>query len=138
MVIPRASQTSSELSPCTSRRLTTTRCRSGSSASATASRSRISPAIAELSGNLRLAQLLSQILDQSERTLHLVFKSRDFMPLIIEQQKQLLQACEKSDVPAIVNTTGRGDVARAIAKEVGPPTTAPTGTAAVNWINCAQ
>ena len=59
-------------------------------------------AIAELSENLRLAQLLSQILDQSERALHLGFKSRDFMPLIIEQQKQLLQACEKSDVPGIV------------------------------------
>ncbi|MER8694649.1 GntR family transcriptional regulator [Mesorhizobium opportunistum] len=59
-------------------------------------------AIAELSGNLRLALLLSQILDQSERALHLGFKSRDFMPLIIEQQKQLLQACEKSDVPGIV------------------------------------
>jgi len=59
-------------------------------------------AIAELSENFRLAQLLSQILDQSERALHLGFKSRDFMPLIIEQQKQLLQACEKSDVPGIV------------------------------------
>jgi DNA-binding GntR family transcriptional regulator len=59
-------------------------------------------AIAELPGNLRLAQLLNQILDQSERALHLGFKSRDFTPLILEQQKQLLQACEKSDVPGIV------------------------------------
>lgn len=58
--------------------------------------------IAELSGNLRLAQLLSQILDQSERVLHLGFKSRDLTQTIIDQQKQLLQACEKSDVPALV------------------------------------
>lgn len=58
--------------------------------------------LAELSGNLRLAQLLGQILDQSERVLHLGFKSYDFIPLIIAQQKELVHACEVSDVSGIV------------------------------------
>lgn len=59
-------------------------------------------AIAELSGNLRLARLLGQILDQSERVLHLGYKSRDFTPLIIGQQKELVQACAVSGVSGIV------------------------------------
>jgi DNA-binding GntR family transcriptional regulator len=59
-------------------------------------------ALAELSGNLRLAHLLGQILDQSERVLHLGFKSRDFTQLIISQQKELVHACELSDVSRIV------------------------------------
>ena len=58
--------------------------------------------LAELSGNLRLAHLLGQILDQSERVLHLGFKSHDFIPLIISQQKELIHACEVGDVSAIV------------------------------------
>jgi DNA-binding GntR family transcriptional regulator len=59
-------------------------------------------AIAELSGNLRLTRLLDQILDQSERVLHLGYKSRDFTQLIISQQKELVQACEESEVSGIV------------------------------------
>ncbi|MER8510638.1 GntR family transcriptional regulator [Mesorhizobium sp. M0199] len=59
-------------------------------------------ALAELSGNLRLAHLLDQILDQSARVLHLGFKSRDFTQLIIAQQKELVLACEAGDVSAIV------------------------------------
>ncbi|MER8365424.1 GntR family transcriptional regulator [Mesorhizobium sp. M1348] len=59
-------------------------------------------ALAELSGNLRLAHLLDQILDQSARVLHLGFKSRDFTQLIIAQQKELVLACEAGDVSGIV------------------------------------
>lgn len=59
-------------------------------------------AIAELSGNLRLARLLGQILDQSERVLHLGFKARDFTSLIIGQQKELVQACAVGETSAIV------------------------------------
>ncbi|MER9630722.1 GntR family transcriptional regulator [Mesorhizobium sp. M0296] len=59
-------------------------------------------ALAELSGNLRLAHLLDQILDQSARVLHLGFKSRDFTQLIIAQQKELVLACEAGEVSAIV------------------------------------
>jgi DNA-binding GntR family transcriptional regulator len=59
-------------------------------------------AIAELSGNLRLARLLDQVLDQSERVLHLGYKTRDFTPLIISQQKELVHACEVSEVSGIV------------------------------------
>jgi DNA-binding GntR family transcriptional regulator len=59
-------------------------------------------ALTELSGNLRLAQLLGDILDQSDRVLHLAFLSRDFIPLILSQQKELVQACETSEIPAIV------------------------------------
>ncbi|MER8725450.1 GntR family transcriptional regulator [Mesorhizobium sp. M1027] len=58
--------------------------------------------LAELSGNLRLAHLLDQILDQSARVLHLGFKSRDFTQLIIAQQKELVLACEAGDVSGIV------------------------------------
>jgi DNA-binding GntR family transcriptional regulator len=58
-------------------------------------------ALAELSGNLRLAQLLGQILDQSERVLHLGLQSRDFTPLIIGQQKELVHACEASKASGI-------------------------------------
>jgi DNA-binding GntR family transcriptional regulator len=58
--------------------------------------------LAELSGNLRLAHLLGQILDQSERVLHLGFKSRDFTQLIISQQTELVHACEVSEVSGIV------------------------------------
>jgi DNA-binding GntR family transcriptional regulator len=61
--------------------------------------------LAELSGNLRLAHLLDQILSQSERVLHLGFKWRDFTPVIIAQQKELVHACEVSEVPAIVKLT---------------------------------
>lgn len=57
---------------------------------------------AELSGNLRLAQLLGQMLDQSERVLHFGFKSRDFVDLIISQQTELVRACEARDVSGIV------------------------------------
>jgi DNA-binding GntR family transcriptional regulator len=59
-------------------------------------------AFAELSGNLRLAQLLGQVLDESGRVLHLGFKSRDFTQLIISQQKELVRACEVSEVSGIV------------------------------------
>ncbi|MER9307423.1 GntR family transcriptional regulator [Mesorhizobium sp. M0293] len=59
-------------------------------------------ALAELSGNSRLAQLLGQILDQSERVLHLGFRSRDFTQLIIGQQKDLVHACEAREVSGIV------------------------------------
>ena len=59
-------------------------------------------ALAELSGNLRLAHLLGEILDQSERVLHLGFKSRDFTQLIISQQKELVHACEVREVSGIV------------------------------------
>jgi DNA-binding GntR family transcriptional regulator len=59
-------------------------------------------ALAELSGNLRLAHLLDQILDQSERVLHLGFKSSDFTQLIVSQQKALVHACETSEVSGIV------------------------------------
>ncbi|MER8825083.1 GntR family transcriptional regulator [Mesorhizobium sp. M0938] len=59
-------------------------------------------ALAELSGNLRLARLLDQTLDQSERVLHLGFKSRDFTELIIGQQQELVHACEVSEVSGIV------------------------------------
>ncbi|RWC25040.1 GntR family transcriptional regulator [Mesorhizobium sp.] len=59
-------------------------------------------ALAELSGNPRLAQLLGQILDQSERVLHLGFRSRDFTQLIIGQQRDLIQACEVGEVSGIV------------------------------------
>ena len=59
-------------------------------------------AFAELSGNLRLAQLLGRTLDESERVLHLGFKAHDFTQLIITQQKELVRACEESDVAAIV------------------------------------
>ncbi|TKB29523.1 MAG: FCD domain-containing protein, partial [Mesorhizobium sp.] len=59
-------------------------------------------ALAELSGNLRLAHLLDQILDQSARVLHLGFKSRDFTQLIIAQQRELVLACEAGDVSGIV------------------------------------
>jgi DNA-binding GntR family transcriptional regulator len=59
-------------------------------------------ALAELSGNLRLAQLLGQILDQSERVLHLGFRSRDFTQLIIAQQAELVDACEAGEVSGIV------------------------------------
>jgi DNA-binding GntR family transcriptional regulator len=48
-------------------------------------------ALAELSGNLRLARLLGEILDESERALHLAF-----------QQKELLRACEVSEVSGVV------------------------------------
>ncbi len=58
-------------------------------------------ALAELSGNLRLVRLLDQILDQSERVLHLGFKSRDFTETIIGQQKELVLACELAEVSAI-------------------------------------
>ena len=54
-------------------------------------------ALAELSGNLRLARLLDQILDQSERVLHLGFKSRDLTQLIISQQQELVLACEVAE-----------------------------------------
>jgi DNA-binding FadR family transcriptional regulator len=59
-------------------------------------------ALAELSGNLRLAQLLGQILDQSERVLHLGFRSRDFTQLIFGQQADLVHACEAGEVSGIV------------------------------------
>jgi DNA-binding GntR family transcriptional regulator len=59
-------------------------------------------AFAELSGNLRLARLLGQVLDQSERVLHLGFKSRDFTALIVSQQKELVHACEVGEVAGIV------------------------------------
>ncbi|MBR0668016.1 GntR family transcriptional regulator [Roseomonas hellenica] len=59
-------------------------------------------ALAELPGNFRLSQLLGQVLDQSERALHLGFKSRDFTPLIIAQQKELVRACEVGEVSGIV------------------------------------
>jgi len=59
-------------------------------------------ALAELSGNLRLARLLDQILDQSERVLHLGFKSRDLTQLIISQQQELVLACEVAEVSGIV------------------------------------
>jgi DNA-binding GntR family transcriptional regulator len=59
-------------------------------------------ALAELSGNLRLAQLLGQILDQSERVLHLGFRSRDFTQLIIAQQAELVDACEVGEASGIV------------------------------------
>ncbi|MER9918839.1 MULTISPECIES: GntR family transcriptional regulator [unclassified Mesorhizobium] len=58
-------------------------------------------ALAELSGNLRLVRLLDQTLDQSERVLHLGFKSRDFTQAIIGQQKELVLACELAEVSAI-------------------------------------
>jgi len=58
--------------------------------------------LAELPGNLRLARLLDQVLDQSERVLHLGYKSRDFTQLIISQQKELVRACEESEVSGIV------------------------------------
>jgi DNA-binding GntR family transcriptional regulator len=58
-------------------------------------------ALAELSGNLRLAQLLGQILDQSERVLHLGFQSRDFIPLIVGHQKELVRACEMREAAGI-------------------------------------
>jgi DNA-binding GntR family transcriptional regulator len=58
--------------------------------------------LAELSGNLRLARLLDQVLDQSERVLHLGYKSRDFTQLIISQQKELVHACEECEVSGIV------------------------------------
>lgn len=61
--------------------------------------------LAEASGNLRLARLLDQILDQSERALHLGFKSRDFTQLIISQQKELVHACEENGVSSIVELT---------------------------------
>jgi DNA-binding GntR family transcriptional regulator len=59
-------------------------------------------ALAELPGNLRLARLLGQILDQSERVLHLGFKSHDFTRLILAQQKELVHACEVGEVSGIV------------------------------------
>jgi DNA-binding GntR family transcriptional regulator len=58
-------------------------------------------ALAELSGNLRLARLLDQILDQSERVLHLGFKSRDLTQLIISQQRELVLACEVAEAAGI-------------------------------------
>lgn len=58
--------------------------------------------LAELSGNLRLARLLDQVLDQSERVLHLGYKSRDFTQLIISQQKELVHACEEREASGIV------------------------------------
>src|SRR5687768_11727858 len=50
--------------------------------------------IAELSGNLRVSRLLGQVLDQVERVLHLGYQSRDFTQLIIDQQTELVRACE--------------------------------------------
>jgi DNA-binding GntR family transcriptional regulator len=59
-------------------------------------------ALAELSGNLRLARLLGDILDGSERVLHLAFQSHDLTPSIIGQQKELVRACEAGEVTGIV------------------------------------
>jgi DNA-binding GntR family transcriptional regulator len=59
-------------------------------------------ALAELSGNLRLARLLGDILDESERALHLAFQSHDFTRSIIAQQKALVGACEAGEVSGIV------------------------------------
>jgi DNA-binding GntR family transcriptional regulator len=59
-------------------------------------------ALAELSGNLRLVRLLGEVLDESERALHLAFQSHDFIPSIIGQQKELVRACEVSEVSGIV------------------------------------
>ena len=45
---------------------------------------------------------LDQVLDRSERVLHLGYKSHDFTQLIISQQKELVHACEENEVSGIV------------------------------------
>jgi DNA-binding GntR family transcriptional regulator len=58
-------------------------------------------AIAEATGNFRIVRLLGQVLDQSERVMHLGYLYVDLTKVLMKQQKALTQALA-SDEPAAV------------------------------------